>query len=154
MRKEPTRYEEDYTPYERWVNLHSFASRLYGINLISCYKLAIKALRRALEDNESEDNMTKRCRIRAAAQWMIYSAGVLFTLMYSRPTENDRQELQSWRFTGRDVFSVNRWNYWKERFVYHSTAIGSEAIAAASSMNRIDRSQPTQGMGALLYSNY
>ncbi|KAI1480022.1 hypothetical protein F4774DRAFT_425151 [Daldinia eschscholtzii] len=152
--QEPTPYEEDYTPYERWVNLHSFASRLYGINLLSGYKLAIKALRRALEDNESQDNMTKRCRIKSAAQWMLYSAGVLFTLMYSRPTENDRQELQSWRFTGRDVFSVNRWNFWKERFTYYGTAIGGEAVAAANSMSRIDGSRPMQGLGALPYSNY
>ncbi|KAI1651646.1 uncharacterized protein F4817DRAFT_311901 [Daldinia loculata] len=140
---EPTRYEYDHQVYEQWINLNAFASRLYFNDLAECYGLGIRAMRRAFEHDQPQDNMFMNCRVKAAAQWMFYSADKLFSLMTTcRPTEKDQFDHLSPLFYGIVVFSLDRWAFWKKSFRNLSGATRDDAGTAVANMDRADGGRP------------
>ncbi|KAI0844410.1 hypothetical protein F5Y00DRAFT_266568 [Daldinia vernicosa] len=141
--REPTRYEYDHQLYKQWVNLNAFTSRIYYNDLLECYGLGIRAMRRAFEDDQSHGGAFMTCRVKAAAQWMIYSADKLFSLMTTRPPSEEEQiDHMSPLFYGINVFSPARWAFWKRRFRNLSGATKKAADAAVENMNRADGGQP------------
>ncbi|KAI8957297.1 hypothetical protein F5Y11DRAFT_352705 [Daldinia sp. FL1419] len=118
--------------YQRWVNLNSFASRLYGIELIHCGSLGIRALQHAFELTLSEDNKLNECRVEAAAQWLIHTNGYLHAIL----RHND-----SW---------MQRWATWKASFHYYADWSGSNSTTrsmagqALWAMNRDEEGLPAR----------
>lgn len=100
-------------------------------------------MRRAFEHDQPQDNMFMNCRVKAAAQWMFYSADKLFSLMTTcRPTEKDQFDHLSPLFYGIVVFSLDRWAFWKKSFRNLSGATRDDAGTAVANMDRADGGRP------------
>ncbi|KAI1655132.1 hypothetical protein F4813DRAFT_391849 [Daldinia decipiens] len=131
--------DDDYHVCQRYVNLNAFVSRLYNDDLVDCYGLGIKAMRRVFESGQSRSDMLVICRIQAATQWMLYSAKKLFALMtVYRPGHRDQDTYGSALFSGNMAFSFERWMYWKRSFGNLCDAEGDDADLAVASMDRAD----------------
>lgn len=60
----------------------------------------------------------KKCRIDAAAQYGIHSSSRLLKVMRdSSPSDGERRALKSVIFEGDAVFSMDRWGFWKDKFL-------------------------------------
>lgn len=98
-----------------WVNFNSFAARLLNHDMVSWFKLAVWSLRDALETPPRENLFD--CDVAAAAQWIIHSGDLLFSVL-----EHDEEEPEADRFwsgplwKGKGLLSVPRWGFWKHRF--------------------------------------
>ena len=75
-------------------------------------------------------------RILAAAQWAIYSAMPLLELMSkTSPEGDDVQRFKSHLFDDANVFSTERWCYWKQRFLIVADDVEyAEDVKAMASM--------------------
>ncbi|KAI1480023.1 hypothetical protein F4774DRAFT_425153 [Daldinia eschscholtzii] len=140
---EPTRYEDSYIAFGEWINLNSFAARLYGDGIFDCYGLGITALRRAFESSNTPVPAVRDCRIKAATQWIHWAAFKMFDLMRSVPSHDDRNRHRSDRFTGSRVFSLERWIFWKRHFSREQSDNLDDAIGLALTlMNEADGGMP------------
>ncbi|KAK6958489.1 hypothetical protein Daesc_001290 [Daldinia eschscholtzii] len=148
--EEPTRHEDSDTAFREWINLNSFAARLYGNGIYDCYGLGITALRRAFESSNTPVPAVRDCRIKAATQWIHWAAFKMFGLMCSVPSHNDRHNHRSGRFTGSRVFSLERWIFWKQHFSREQSDNLDDAIdLALTLMNEADGGMPISEPGRM-----
>ncbi|KAI0844411.1 hypothetical protein F5Y00DRAFT_266569 [Daldinia vernicosa] len=102
--------------------------------------MGLKAMRRAFEDNQSENARVRECRMQAAAQWIFYSAPNLYELMECNPSEHDQRKHHSTQFLGTDVFSLRRWMFWKRALIDLCTQV-DYAARAVEFMDAVDGGQ-------------
>lgn len=108
--------------YDRWVNLNTFAARVYNQNIVELYDLGVYSVRGAFERDNYPSPEADKCYVDAAAQWMIYSAPKLFLLTQTsnrgRATFPSRGYvvLEGPAFHGTTVITLARWIYWKVCF--------------------------------------
>ncbi|KAI1798667.1 hypothetical protein F4811DRAFT_172702 [Daldinia bambusicola] len=140
---EPTNDEDTYIPFTEWVNLNAFAALLYGMDLLGCCGLGIKALCRAYETIHPPFETLQDCRVKAAAQWMHFAPAKMLVVMHIEPRSGDQHNYRSSIFTGRKVFSLERWIFWKGGFERDSVSQDDDAGIAFTLMDRADGGMPT-----------
>ncbi|OTB15749.1 hypothetical protein K445DRAFT_22070 [Daldinia sp. EC12] len=132
---------------QRWVNLNSFFSRMYGASIIDWYDLGIHSLRWAFEREAQPQPSVASKRVKAAAQWMINAAPRLFRLTQTLATSADEEVLHEGtgfialtqpEYIGDVVFTETRWIFWNQSFLQHSSNQGDAAYAAYTHMNYAD----------------
>ena len=113
------RYPGD-TPFPTniWTSLNAFTARLTVASVLNFETYAIWILRHTLEEErmneEVDDNLP------AAAMWIIYAGQMVYhnaAKDYTDSTETHPSYIRYLRkFT--KPFSIERWNFWKERFEF------------------------------------
>ena len=140
-------------PPEVWASLNAFTARITAASVLNFEDYAMWILRHTLE----EDRMNEEERIEevddnlpAAATWIIYAGQIVYhnaAKDYSDSTETHPPHIRYLRnFT--KPFSMERWNFWKERFEFfrdhevlrHTTR--DSAGEALSRMVEIERRHP------------
>ncbi|KAK5651610.1 hypothetical protein OQA88_11883 [Cercophora sp. LCS_1] len=116
--------EETYT-LGQWLNLNSFAARLFGSGVFISNRPPIWQLRQALEDDlaeakgdctpaEAVDN-----RIAVASEWLIHSGPALHKQCLLESQDLDDALRRSYRagthFSGHSGFNIERWGFWGRR---------------------------------------
>ncbi|KAI1082082.1 hypothetical protein F5B20DRAFT_534318 [Whalleya microplaca] len=146
--KEPSSAEDTFEPFQEWINLNAFVSRLYGDGLIDFYYFAIWTMRDSLEIASHPVEDVFECYVTAAAQWIYHSSSTLLKDMRDRePRELELGPLRSSLFVGTKVISIDRWLFWKQRFKSLSELdspeiLKREALAAFEVMHRDDGEVP------------
>lgn len=120
-----------------WVNYNAFIANLYSHHVFDTDPTyAIWTLRDALE-TENENSSIREAWILAAAQWIIWDGQSLFKHILS-PGKISPEDLQSWRsgplYEGKQVMSLERWRFWKERFgfIAGEEKVGDECKTVAA----------------------
>lgn len=106
--------EDPFEPFQQWVNLNSFVSRLFAQGLIDWNRYGIWTMMGSLEANDAIAKDLRESRVAAATQWLAHGALALFTMMCERKiTEVDQRHLKSTVFSGDKVISFERWTFWR-----------------------------------------
>jgi hypothetical protein len=125
--------------YQEWVNANSTIARLSGKNLLEVRRDAMRILCDDLESPRSANSNLQQCRVAAASQYAIHcSPQLLFTMRDGRPNEGDIRALRSDRFKGDAVFSMGRWEFWKEQFGMFAAEDYPEASMALQKMREAE----------------
>ncbi|KAL2755758.1 hypothetical protein ACRALDRAFT_1076755 [Sodiomyces alcalophilus JCM 7366] len=123
----PLDYDEDDEMGEKcrqWKNLNSFVARLTRLGFRPWLNFPIWELREVLEEppwaqEPSEKALEMDSRLCAASEWMIQCADIVFEWMAEAGEldEDDARALQTGSLC-KDIapMSVERWEFWKERF--------------------------------------
>lgn len=87
------------------------------MNLFRGDHYAIWTLRRAWEDSELSLRDFQEIRVVAATQYVRHNAPKIRSFMHNAiPDDRDELALSSPAFKGKDVFSPERWDCWREKF--------------------------------------
>ena len=105
-------------PPDVWASLNAFTARITVASVLNFEDYAIWILRHTLEkeriNKEVDDNLP------AAAMWIIYAGQMVYhnaAKDYTDSTETHPSDIRYLRkFT--KPFSMERWNFWKERFEF------------------------------------
>lgn len=119
---------------QEWVNKNSFFARLMGAEVaLEDIKLAIWALRGALEEEPLRTTHVWESRVGAAGLWIIYAGKNLFP----RPRDHDVDESdEDWNrqtapgslFPGPAGLSMERLCFWKSRLCRFLDVVENQAI--------------------------
>ncbi|KAK2746226.1 hypothetical protein FQN57_003348 [Myotisia sp. PD_48] len=136
---------------QRWINQNAFAARLLNLDSLTWSHFAVWSLRSALEDRPSKKAETRDCDIIAAAQWIFYCGPYLYNeaqgdaareLLEKEKEEDPKEKALRGeplapgslykRAGGKPRFSVERWDFWQQRFVEIGGQTDAEEVKAAA----------------------
>lgn len=107
---------------ESWTALNAFVARMEAGGLLNFDVYAVWALRSALEDwtpvpgaQDPLDADALNAAIPPAVVWILYAQDKIKELS-QKGEEGDRVTRGGPRWTGPSGFSVERWNFWRQRF--------------------------------------
>lgn len=113
------------------------AAQLLGNKVKSLSNLALWQLRIALEQNDTLEYY----RVMVAALWIQHASEVLFELANSTDELSDGMKMAletGPRFQGDVVFSMDRWRFWKSRFVEATKTPDDDAAQAVELMGKAE----------------
>lgn len=117
--------EEPYT-LDQWLNLNSFAARLFGSSVFMSNRFPIWQLRQALEDDLQKEAKGPcspaeaiENRVSVASEWLIHAGPALLRSSLLESQDLDDALRKSYAagalFTGNPGFNIERWGFWKRR---------------------------------------
>ena len=119
-----------------WLSINAFAARLTATSSFpdsgtSFALFGLWTLRSALEDEQELD-----ANIPAAAQWVLFAGGKLYTLEEEyKPKKGGGDPGRGGKlWKGRRGFSLERWAFWKEKFQKFSEGQGDSKTKEYASM--------------------
>ncbi|KAH6892487.1 hypothetical protein B0T10DRAFT_547238 [Thelonectria olida] len=140
--------DETYSPSE-WLNLNSFAARLFGAGIVGWVNFPIWQLRHGLEEDASPGPDTD-CRVAAASEWLIQAGPNLLRRCLLRTNFNEAQK-RSYRagaiYSGHAGLNLERWGFWKRRLGEVQSVVDEEAAAS------VDEAVKTMTMAAAALAN-
>ncbi|KAI0834277.1 hypothetical protein F5Y06DRAFT_300813 [Hypoxylon sp. FL0890] len=119
--------EREFTE-EEWLNLNSFAARLYnGPGVGSFASFAVYQVSDGLEGDRKDDDLpSPETRLQVACEWVVQSARRLMRESLLNKFADPLEDLESRYsnpysigplFTGSRGFSLERWGFWKRRLI-------------------------------------
>ncbi|KAI1634984.1 hypothetical protein F4809DRAFT_651488 [Biscogniauxia mediterranea] len=122
-----TKDEREFTD-EEWLNLNSFAARLYdGPGVSSLALFAVYQISEGLEgEPKSGDRPNPETRVRVACEWVVQSGRQLMRESLLNTFADPLEKLESRYsnpysigplFAGSRGFSLERWGFWKRRLI-------------------------------------
>lgn len=136
-----------------WASLNAFTARITAASVLNFENYAMWILRHTLEeDRRNEEERIKEVddNLLAAATWIIYAGRIVYhnaAKDYTDSTETHPSHIRYLRnFT--KPFSIERWNFWKERFEFFrdhevlKQTTRDSAGEALSRMVEIERRHP------------
>ncbi|OTA57943.1 hypothetical protein K449DRAFT_467541 [Hypoxylon sp. EC38] len=147
--------EREYTE-EEWLNLNSFAARLYGrLGVGSFISFAVYQISDGLEgERETNDRPGPETRIQVACEWVVQSGRRLMRESLLNTFADPLEKLESRYsnpysigplFTGSRGFSPERWGFWKRRLIElredesYSESTYESIDEAVDAMTRIEK---------------
>ena len=140
-------------PPDIWASLNAFTARITAASVLNFENYAMWILRHTLEEarrNEEERIEEVDDNLPAAATWIIYAGQIVYhnaAKDYADSTETHPSHIRFLRnFT--KPFSMERWNFWKERFEFFrdhevlKQTTRDSAGEALSRMVEIERRHP------------
>ncbi|KAI4862153.1 hypothetical protein F4820DRAFT_431489 [Hypoxylon rubiginosum] len=102
----------------RWRNYNSFIARITRDDFNFWLVLPVWQLRETLEEPPVKGS-AMRCRIWVASEWIIHCADHIFNFMNTKD-DVDESTARAFKggplYDGRPPLSVERWEFWKQRF--------------------------------------
>jgi hypothetical protein len=108
--------ERTYT-LAQWLNINSFAARLYGCGLGPSRNFGLWQLRDALEE-ERPPGHDANTAISVASEWIVHAGqAITWRCLQSEPMEEWtlRSERAGSLYAGLPGFNLDSWRYWKRR---------------------------------------
>lgn len=105
--------------FTKWENLNSFVARLTEAGFAPWLNFPIWQLRMALEEPPVK-GPAMACRLRVATEWVIHCADAIFeeiNLKEELDESLSRALKTGSLYEGKPPLSVERWNFWKKRFI-------------------------------------
>lgn len=127
---------------QKWINLTTFAARLFDKGFAQWTNFAIWALRAALEQPTSAGR-TMNCDVMTATEWIFQGGEALFKrLNEDALTEDETRSMRNGvLYRGKSGLCRERWEFWKLRFFEVSEELNGNirerAISAAEKMENI-----------------
>ncbi|KAL1961897.1 hypothetical protein VTN77DRAFT_930 [Rasamsonia byssochlamydoides] len=100
-----------------WRSLNSFAARMMRTGLVQWTNFAIWTMRDALEQ-QNPPGPVLDCAVATASEWIIHSHEVLFKQCANGDfgSEGSQSTLGGPLYNGNAGLSLDRWQFWKQRF--------------------------------------
>jgi hypothetical protein len=124
--KDPTAELENFTPRNAqiWLKFNLIAARCLGAELVGLYSSAMQAMRSALEEDLSTDEMSMReCKIKVACTWIVHGPRRLLVwgiqnIGYTDvPVEDVANYVEGGSlYHGPSCMCLQRWSFWQDRF--------------------------------------
>ncbi|CAM1501928.1 Fc.00g039120.m01.CDS01 [Cosmosporella sp. VM-42] len=120
---------EDLAP---WISLNSFAARLHGRSVHSCYSFAVWEFREAFETDYSSDALTpakRDCNLATTSQWILHAGPVLYEEARNPRVldETDKRRYKTGKLTEAEPgMNLERWVFWRERLEELGAEAGEE----------------------------
>ena len=142
-------YSEDLPfPPDVWASLNAFTARITAARVLNFETYAIWILSHTLEEERTNEEVDDN--LPAAATWIIYAGQIVYhnaAKAHPDSTETHQTHIRYLRkFT--KPFSMERWDFWKERFEFFWDHEGLKQITrdsageALSKMLEIERRHP------------
>ncbi|CCM05962.1 uncharacterized protein FIBRA_08201 [Fibroporia radiculosa] len=150
----PKSHEGDAQAQERWQSYNAFVARLFRDRTFDTPLYALWMLRDILEDiGTRQDPISLDAGLPVAAEWIFVAGSILYDFCHSpdkhEPITHDiaRAACGGRNYHGPPGLSLERWQFWKERFAYiqihepveeETKHLAREAVEA---MKKIERRQ-------------
>ncbi|KAH8891251.1 hypothetical protein GQ53DRAFT_746765 [Thozetella sp. PMI_491] len=122
--------DESYTP-DQWLNMNSFAARMFGAGLAGWINFPIWQLRLGLEETPNSAAFRDR-QAMVSAEWIIQSGPELLRRSLLSPRLDlgeERSYCAGSLYTGLPGLGLERWGFWKRRLGELSGELGGAARA-------------------------
>lgn len=114
---------DDHDEYFRWKNYNSFIARITRNDFDFWLALPIWQLRETLEEPPVKGS-EMRCRIWVASEWIIHCTDHIFNFVNTKE-EIDESTARAYQggslYDGKPPLRVERWEFWKKRFLEIAT---------------------------------